>query len=79
MGGGPRARAAVRVGLRVEVRGGGLEGLEVAGFDDALRLDDDSVRFEGTDEEGSFHPRVRRRDDGRIQFRFERRLEPGTM
>ncbi len=72
----PQAQATVQVELRVEVRAGWLEGLEVAGFDDALRLDDESVRFEGTEEEGSFHPRVRRRDDGRIQFRFERRHAP---
>lgn len=71
----PDASAQVQVELQVEVRGGWLEGLELAGFEEEMQLDEGSVVFV-SDEGERLTPRVRVRDDGRIQLRFARRSAP---
>jgi len=73
------ARADVELELDVRVRGGWLEWLEVAGLDEDLALDETATRFVEVHDDGigeRFHPRVRARDDGRVQLRFERRAAP---
>ncbi|MFK8001156.1 MAG: hypothetical protein AB8H86_16300 [Polyangiales bacterium] len=71
-----REDASVRVEmtLQLHVHGGWLERLEVAGLDEGFVLDEESVRFRG--EGQPRHPRVVRRDDGRLQFNFARRDAP---
>ncbi|HJL06086.1 MAG TPA: hypothetical protein RMH85_00745 [Polyangiaceae bacterium LLY-WYZ-15_(1-7)] len=69
------ARAEVQLAVEVRVRGGWLEGLEVAGLDPELALDEESLRFVSVQGE-RFRPRVRVREGGRVQLRFERREAP---
>ncbi|MAQ14817.1 MAG: hypothetical protein CMN30_08475 [Sandaracinus sp.] len=81
----PSGRAEVELTLLLRVRGGWLEGLEVAGLErDAALVGD--VRMFSIPDEGEapepFHPRAsvreprRADDDGRIQLSFHRRESP---
>lgn len=71
----PSGEALVAMELRVRVRGGWLEALEVAGLDEDYVLDEESVVF--ADEDGQrFSPRVSPRDDGRVSLSFRRRSAP---
>ncbi|MEM9863517.1 MAG: hypothetical protein AAF938_18115, partial [Myxococcota bacterium] len=64
----------VSVELDLHVSGGWLESLEVAGFDEGLVLEEDSVRFIEVGG-GARTPRVRQRR-GRLTFTFPRRGAP---
>lgn len=68
------ATVQVEMTLQLHVHGGWLERLEVAGLDEGFVLDEESVRFRG--EGQPRHPRVVRREDGRLQFSFQRRDAP---
>lgn len=68
------ASVRVEMTLQLHVHGGWLERLEVAGLDEGFTLDEESVRFRG--EGQPRNPRVVRRDDGRLQFNFQRRNAP---
>lgn len=68
------ASVQVEMTLQLHVHGGWLERLEVAGLDEGFVLDEESVRFRG--EGQPRHPRVVQRDDGRLQFNFQRRDAP---
>lgn len=64
------ARAQVSLTATVRVRGGWLEGIELAGLDPDLELDESSVPWAvGLDGE-RFAPRVRVVRDGRVQISF---------
>lgn len=82
---GPDGRAEVTLTLSLRVRGGWLQGLEVAGLEPDAELIEDprmvSIPPEGESPE-RFHPRARVREprgddpDGRIQLSFHRRESP---
>lgn len=68
--------AHVALELAVRVRGGWMEGLEVAGLDPDLVLDEEAPPTWFSEEGERFDPRVKVRDGGRITFSFRRRTSP---
>lgn len=69
------ARAVVALELDVKVRGGWLEGLEVAGLDPDLELSEEKPPWVVSTEGTKFRPDVRARN-GRVQLRFDDRPSP---